>query len=51
MSLKAAPHRGRAGRMPGTRELVCHPLPYLIVYRVKADAIHLLRIRHGAENR
>lgn len=31
------PHRGRPGRVPGTRELVLTPLPYLIVYCVRED--------------
>ena len=31
------PHRGRAGKKVGTRELVNPSLPYLIVYTVRDD--------------
>jgi addiction module RelE/StbE family toxin len=48
-SLATFPHRGRIGRVPGTRELVLSPLPYLIVYRVKDQALEILRILHGAQ--
>jgi toxin ParE1/3/4 len=44
------PHRGRLGKKEGTRELVLTPLPYIVVYRIAADAIHILRILHGAQN-
>lgn len=43
------PQRGRHGRKNGTRELVLSPLPYIIVYRIADDAIHILRILHGAQ--
>lgn len=43
------PHRGRLGRKEGTRELVLSPLPYIVVYRISDDAIHILRILHGAQ--
>ena len=43
-SLKAMPYRGRRGRVNGTRELLFPPLPYVAVYRVKAQAIEILRI-------
>jgi toxin ParE1/3/4 len=39
---------GRAGRVPGTRELLVLGTPYLLAYRVKADAIEILRVLHGA---
>jgi addiction module RelE/StbE family toxin len=44
------PHRGRPGKMKGTRELVLAPLPYIVVYRIAGDAMHILRILHGAQN-
>jgi plasmid stabilization system protein ParE len=37
-SLKATPHRGRPGHRTGTRELPLAPLPYVVVYSVKAQA-------------
>ncbi len=43
------PHRGRLGRKDGTRELVLSPLPYIIVYTVRGDAIYVVRILHGAQ--
>jgi toxin ParE1/3/4 len=43
------PHRGRPGKKAATRELVLSPLPYIIIYRVTGDIIHVLRILHGAQ--
>lgn len=50
-SLKALPERGRVGLKAGTRELVLPPLPYVVVYRVRPDAVEILRIYHGAQKR
>jgi toxin ParE1/3/4 len=50
-SLKTMPERGRIGLRAGTRELVVHPLPYIIVYWIKQEAIEILRIHHGAQDR
>ncbi|PYU11221.1 MAG: type II toxin-antitoxin system mRNA interferase toxin, RelE/StbE family [Acidobacteria bacterium] len=47
--LKLFPHRGRQGRMDGTRELLLLPLPFIIVYRVKSDAVEIANIVHGAQ--
>jgi addiction module RelE/StbE family toxin len=49
-SLRAAPNRGRHGHRCGTRELVLCPLPYVVVYSVKGEAIEILHIHHGAQN-
>ena len=46
--LADAPHRGRRGRWPATRELVIPRTPYIVPYRVKGDLIEILRIFHGA---
>jgi len=49
-SLKEWPHRGRAGREEGTREMVFSPLPYVAVYRVQEQSIEVLRIYHAAQD-
>lgn len=48
-SLHYSPSRGRAGRKPGTRELVASKLPYVLIYRLRSDDVRLLRILHGAQ--
>jgi toxin ParE1/3/4 len=50
-SLKSMPNRGRRGAEPGTRELVVTRLPYIVVYRVKDEAVEILRILHAAQSR
>ena len=50
-SLRSLPYRGRVGREEGTRELVIARLPYIVVYRVRNEAIEILHIYHGAQNR
>jgi len=50
-SLSSMPHRGRVGWEEGTRELVVAGLPYIVIYRIKADAVEILRIYHGAQDR
>ena len=47
-SLATLPHRARAGRVATTRELVVHP-NYIVVYRVTAETVDILRIRHAAQ--
>jgi toxin ParE1/3/4 len=42
------PSVGRAGRVVGTRELVVHK-DYIVVYRMKAGHIEILRVRHVAQ--
>ena len=41
------PHAGRAGRVPGTRELVIAGTPFIIPYRVVENTIQILRVLHG----
>ena len=43
------PRMGRPGRVKGTRELVISGTPYVIAYRVKRDAVVILRLLHGAQ--
>ena len=42
------PAMGRAGRVPGTRELVISGTPYIVPYRVRGDAVEVLRVFHAA---
>ncbi len=48
--LKTSPDRGRPGHRSGTRELALTPLPYVVVYAVKAEAVEILHIYHGAQD-
>jgi toxin ParE1/3/4 len=48
--LEYLPERGRPGLKPGTRELAVL-WPYVIVYRITPDAVEILNIWHGAQNR
>ena len=43
------PKMGRPGRKPGTRELVIHRTPFIVIYRIKGGLIELLRLLHGAQ--
>jgi toxin ParE1/3/4 len=40
----------QAGHRTGTRELPLTPFPYVVVYLVKAEAIEILHIYHGAQD-
>lgn len=40
------PELGRAGRVPGTRELVIFGYPYIVPYRIKDGNVEILRIFH-----
>ena len=42
LALKASPYHGRPGHRTGTRELALSPLPYVVVYRVKSEAVEVL---------
>ena len=46
--LKQYPAMGRPGRLTGTRELVIPGTPYVIPYRVRENAIEVLRVFHPA---
>lgn len=41
------PYAGRAGRVPGTRELVITGTPFITAYRVVEDTVQILRVLHG----
>ncbi len=47
--LELFPHRGRAGRVDGTREFVFASLPFVAIYEVHGDSVQVLRILHGAQ--
>ena len=49
-TLKNFPNRGREGKKKGTRELPMHSLPYVIVYQVSGDSVHIVRILHSAQD-
>jgi toxin ParE1/3/4 len=49
-ALKTYPNRGRPGKKSGTRELVLTSLPYIVVYKVASDVLHIVRILHGAQD-
>jgi toxin ParE1/3/4 len=50
LSLKVHPNRGRPGHRDGTRELALSPLPYVVVYAVKAQVVEILHIYHGSQD-
>lgn len=43
------PTMARPGRVTGTRELVVVGTPYIVVYRIEASAVVILRVLHGAQ--
>ena len=47
--LQTHPGMGRAGRVPGTRELLLHK-NYIAIYRVRGDDVEILRLHHAARN-
>ena len=49
--LRDYPHLGRAGITPGTRELVIGRTPYIVVYRIRKEAVTVSTIWHGAQQR
>lgn len=49
--LRTFPHLGRSGRNPATRELVVAGTPFILVYRLDADAITIVALLHHARDR
>lgn len=45
--LAETPYVGHPGLEPGTRHWSVQRTPYLIVYRVKVEAVEVLRLWHG----
>ncbi len=48
--LAEQPHAGRAGRVPGTREMVVAGTPFIIPYRVIGGTVQILRVLHAKRN-
>ncbi len=48
--LAAFPMSGRAGRVPGTRELVISNTPFMAAYAIDKADIVVLAIYHGAQH-
>ena len=46
--LPQSPEMGRPGRVAGTRELVITRTPFIVPYRLRGQAIQILRVYHGA---
>jgi toxin ParE1/3/4 len=46
--LQEQPGIGRAGRVPGTRELVIPDSSYIVPYRVKDNIVQVLRVYHAS---
>ena len=44
--LEDFPQSGRPGQVEGTRELVVPGLPYLVIYRMRAETVEILRAFH-----
>jgi toxin ParE1/3/4 len=48
--LRSFPMMGRSGMRAGTREFAVPGTPYILVYRVKEEAVQILAVLHGARN-
>ena len=42
------PQMGRAGRAPGTRELIVTKYPYIIPYRLMGDDVEIIAVMHAS---
>jgi toxin ParE1/3/4 len=42
------PMAGRAGRIPGTRELVVPGTPWILPYRIRRGFVDIVAVNHGA---
>lgn len=48
-SLAPFPRKGRPGRDPETRELIVQRYPYVVIYELRSDVIHILRVLHTSQ--
>lgn len=46
--LASTPHMGRLGILPGTRELIFAPWPYIAIYKISENKVRIIRIRHAS---
>jgi toxin ParE1/3/4 len=46
--LENHPELGRSGRITGTKELVLHPLPFLLAYRTRRGNVEIIALLHGS---
>jgi len=46
--LQKHPRMGKAGRLPGTQELVIAQTPYIVVYVIAESEIHIVAVIHTA---
>ncbi|MBV9673529.1 MAG: type II toxin-antitoxin system RelE/ParE family toxin [Verrucomicrobia bacterium] len=44
-------NRGRKGRKPHTREMLVSGLPFVVIYRVRQEAVEIARILHASQQR
>ena len=44
--LTSMPNIGRPGKVFGTKELVLHEFPYLVVYRIRKSYVQIVRVFH-----
>ena len=49
-ALASHPAMGRPGRVPGTRELVVGKTRFVVPYRVRGDAVEVLRVFHSSRH-
>ncbi len=45
-NLSSHPEMGRKGRVVNTYELVISDIPYIVIYRIKPEEIHILTVFH-----
>jgi toxin ParE1/3/4 len=48
--LRLFPQIGRSSKRPETREFAIPGTPFVLIYRVKSDALEILALYHGAQD-
>jgi toxin ParE1/3/4 len=49
-TLAEFPYRNRKSRIQGKYDLIFTNLPYIVVYRVHANEVEIIRVYHTAQN-